>query len=485
MTRYCLPDFELANPIYSGMRVAFYLAIDGARSTTLATLYMEPTGDRKLKNPQYLDHDGKFVQPVYVESPVIGIVGGITWTGDNVHTHTEFSGGGYDDLVAGSWYTPPSFSPPGAIVGYYVPSVNEGFIWTPTDSMVGIGRPATYGTNYATIVSSDGSIVCGNASEHPSTFNFDGWIWTIGGGYVVLDKPTSGWVSDVFAMTPDGSRIIGYTKVAGSSTLYGCYWESDGSQVLLTNTIQATAISSDGGTIAGKANGTGSRSHPFYWNASEGVVVLDHPYYDLYDRWSDVVVGISDDGNTIVGYSSFSGSLSCNSWYWTAIDGYVTVAANNTHATTASADGKVIGGGGHFIGNKFGWIWEFGVGLTYLGTFGGTRSQVLRVSRDGTCAVGWAYSADEHRKPFRWTRAGGLVNLGTFGGLSGEAVDVASDGTSVIGWAHDASGVQRPFYYILGGSLEDINTLTAGTAIPNSMCERSYFRSTFDFSWPV
>jgi hypothetical protein len=82
--RSAIPDFQLANPLYIGARVTFY-AVDenGARTTTLATLYANPTGSQQASNPQELDSEGKFQRPVYIELPVIAET-----SGPNVETHS-------------------------------------------------------------------------------------------------------------------------------------------------------------------------------------------------------------------------------------------------------------------------------------------------------------------------------------------------------------------------------------------------------------
>lgn len=72
--RSLLTDFQLANPLYAGARVAVYEAdlTTGRASTRLATLYDSPTGRSGfLTNPQRLDGDGKWQRPPYVARPVV------------------------------------------------------------------------------------------------------------------------------------------------------------------------------------------------------------------------------------------------------------------------------------------------------------------------------------------------------------------------------------------------------------------------------
>lgn len=71
--RTLLSDFGLANPIYAQAMVQV-LEVNTETwkaTTTLAPLYSAPTGTTKLANPQRLDGDGKWSQPVYVDRAVI------------------------------------------------------------------------------------------------------------------------------------------------------------------------------------------------------------------------------------------------------------------------------------------------------------------------------------------------------------------------------------------------------------------------------
>lgn len=79
MGRTSIPEFQVANPVYTGATVTPY-TIDGtgAKTAVLATLYANPTGTTTLSNPQTLDSEGKFQQPVYIEDPVIITISGLT-----------------------------------------------------------------------------------------------------------------------------------------------------------------------------------------------------------------------------------------------------------------------------------------------------------------------------------------------------------------------------------------------------------------------
>lgn len=77
--RVCISEFITANDAYIGATVSFY-TVDGAgaKTSTLATLYDGVTGSGTLSNPQTLDSDGKFSQPVYMDEAVIAVVSGLS-----------------------------------------------------------------------------------------------------------------------------------------------------------------------------------------------------------------------------------------------------------------------------------------------------------------------------------------------------------------------------------------------------------------------
>lgn len=76
--RELLDNFILSNPVYADVEVTVYEADDnGLLTATLATLYEAQTGTTQLQNPQTLDAEGKFGQPVYFDVPVICVIDGL------------------------------------------------------------------------------------------------------------------------------------------------------------------------------------------------------------------------------------------------------------------------------------------------------------------------------------------------------------------------------------------------------------------------
>lgn len=69
--RGSIPDFSIANELYALSEVSVHVANPDGSKGALATLYAGPTGADALPNPQTLDPQGKWEQPVYIEDDVI------------------------------------------------------------------------------------------------------------------------------------------------------------------------------------------------------------------------------------------------------------------------------------------------------------------------------------------------------------------------------------------------------------------------------
>lgn len=73
--RTSIEDFAFANNAYILAQVTFYAPdANGHPTTTKITLYSDVTGSVALPNPQQLDDEGKFSQPVYFEDSWIAEV---------------------------------------------------------------------------------------------------------------------------------------------------------------------------------------------------------------------------------------------------------------------------------------------------------------------------------------------------------------------------------------------------------------------------
>lgn len=100
----------------------------------------------------------------------------------------------------------------------------------------------------------------------------------------------------------------------------------------------------------------------------------------------------------------------------------------------------------------------FGQGVVWLGPLpGGTRSDVMAISADGTTIVGVS-DPSEGARAFRWTADAGIEDLGVLPGtLQSVAYDVSADGSVVVG----QSGL-RAFRWTAAEGMVDIGSLPLG-----------------------
>ncbi|HEU4665406.1 MAG TPA: hypothetical protein VFS55_15355 [Dokdonella sp.] len=153
------------------------------------------------------------------------------------------------------------------------------------------------------------------------------------------------------------------------------------------------------------------------------------------------VAGMSADGAVIVG------SDEGRAFRW---DGSLHEIAGAKTASAANADGSIIVG---TTSAERAFRWSNDDGLQDLGTVaGGTGSEALGVSADGSIVVGRATTA-AGSVPWIWGVGGGMRSLGALdGATSGSATAVSRDGTVVVG-----SSGNRAFRWTVDGGMQDIS----------------------------
>ncbi|MGL6350683.1 MAG: hypothetical protein ACRC2U_12770, partial [Aeromonas sp.] len=74
--RTALEALTLANRAYIAASVTFYKAdiVTGERTEVLATLYDEVIAGNVVANPYTLDSDGKTLQPLYFDEPIVAVI---------------------------------------------------------------------------------------------------------------------------------------------------------------------------------------------------------------------------------------------------------------------------------------------------------------------------------------------------------------------------------------------------------------------------
>jgi probable HAF family extracellular repeat protein len=161
-------------------------------------------------------------------------------------------------------------------------------------------------------VSADGSVIVGFSDSKSSGQAFR---WTSDGGMVALgDLPGGEVFSTAMGVSADGSVIVGASSSASGAEAFR--WTSDGGMVGLGHLVpsglfgsEAYDVSADGSVIVGSSNDIA-----FRWTAASGMerlwdVLLANGVNPAADGWTALgwALGISADGNTIVGHGTRNG----------------------------------------------------------------------------------------------------------------------------------------------------------------------------------
>lgn len=233
------------------------------------------------------------------------------------------SGGmmGLGDLPGWNYYSKAiGVSDDGATVVGISESSNgvEAFRWTSSDGMVGLGGlgGSTFSSE-AHGVSADGSVVVGKSrSATMGGGNSDeAFRWTASGGMVGLGKLTGGstW-SEARAVSDDGSVVVGDSGSALGTQAFR--WTSSGGMVGLGilsgyDASYAYAVSSDGSVVVGyNENDSTDATTAIRWTETSGMQTLAEwlaeDGYTLTD-WTDTAArGVNEDGSIVVGYGTNS-----------------------------------------------------------------------------------------------------------------------------------------------------------------------------------
>lgn len=201
----------------------------------------------------------------------------------------------------------------------------------------------------------------------------------------------------------------------------------------------AMAVSADGTTIVGQADGGFGENAAFLWTLSEGMVGLGSiPGRGIFISAN----GVSADGSVIVGGVRGGAPGVGSAAIWRA--GSAPVLLGSTAGgfvpgvgRSVSADGSVVVGSGWQpignIGREEAFLWTESTGVRPLGVLGESefaRSFVSDITADGSTVVG-SSGADFQFQGFVWTESTGMteLNLGEFTSVGG----ITADGEYIIG----------------------------------------------------
>lgn len=313
--------------------------------------------------------------------------------------------------------------------------------------------PGTSTRSDAFAISDDGSTIVG----------FSGWPnqtafrWTTSSGMTSISN-FSGW-SIASAVSADGTYIVG----SGSNIDYR--W-STSSGVQSIDPLQAgnpnvfpKGISADGSVVVGRADiatqvtttQTVYTPHAFRWTESGGTVAIGNLSGNPLD--SSSATAVSADGSIIVGASQNGGSLH-EAFYWTENNGMVGLGFLPGATTLETAASDISPDGLTIVGlawdQAFRWTEQDGmVGLGFVPGY--STSSALAVSSNGDTIVGQVSSGSESRA-FIWDSANGITLLDAYiaslgVNLSGwtleSAVDISADGMLIVGNGVNPDGYQE------------------------------------------
>jgi hypothetical protein len=262
---------------------------------------------------------------------------------------------------------------------------------------------------WPTSISADGSVVVGIADPSGTGNPFTAWRWTAAEGVQPL---TAALASNFLnparpVVSADGSTVV-YTEkitVSGVQSVQTVRLANGTTTVLPApngvSNFMASAVSDDGNTIAGVATGPNGYT-VVRWNASTGINVLGAPFA-ITDQ-----IFLSGDGQKLVGKVYLS-SGPWKFWTWNSTTGFNSIQYSTTienRPKAVSVDATVVIGDGI-------WRWSEATGtITTLPSLPeNSYSELIRLSPDGTAAIGSVNSPDVDHPWWRWTPSTGYLPL--------------------------------------------------------------------------
>jgi probable HAF family extracellular repeat protein len=233
---------------------------------------------------------------------------------------------------------------------------------------------------------------------------------------------------------------------------------------------EAHGVSADGSVVVGWATNAAGQKRAFRWTAARGMEDLNTTYAHLLTDGSELgaALAISPDGRYIAGWG-YNAATGRNEAFLLDTQGtgveerltwLGTLGGSKSEALGVSADGSVVVGSAQNAAGKWhAFRWTAARGMQDLGTLGGGESEAYGVSADGSVVVGRAANAAGYQRAFRWRAAGGMQDLGTLGGDESVAYGVSADGSVVVGWAENAAGQRRAFRWTAAGGMRSLGTL--------------------------
>ena len=295
-------------------------------------------------------------------------------------------------------------------------------------------------------ISADGQVIVGAAHFGPGPGGTRAFRWTSLSGLTDLGTLPGAATSAATAVSADGSTVVGISDDARAFRWTAATGMQDLGSLGATAPwfiASAEAVSADGSIVVGRSS-DGNVIRPFIWTAATGMQPLG-PLSPAGQ--SGGAFGMSSDGSVVIANEWSNGGPGGVSvpyaLRWTAATGYVSLGSYNL--VGISADGEVIvgtipngaglGSTSHRWTSATGWVPLFGLPLS-LGT------EATDVSADGRVIVGMSQRVIGgpvgglvDTTAVRWTVEEGLGDLSLATGLDPWAIPraVSGDGTHVAG----------------------------------------------------
>lgn len=253
-------------------------------------------------------------------------------------------------------------------------------------------------------------------------------------------------------VSADGTAVVGMSAVGFFDQTRSFRWtggvRTDVGEIGNATDVIATAISADGGWIAGSCYG-GDRAVAFRWSPSGGIEDLGV----LPNGTGAEASGISGDGSVVVGTANAD-----HAFRWTAAGGMQSlgILPGGTYSwgTAISSNAQVITGISSTESGERGFVWTEGSGMQALELIGGVEySAGLAISANGSVIAGYSDNIAAS-----WVNGVGQ-SLGTLAGGTFSVFYAASgDGHTLGGLADTADGDYVAMLWTESLGMVDLNT---------------------------
>ena len=282
-------------------------------------------------------------------------------------------------------------------------------------------------------------------------------------GYLDAFGPTS----EANAVTPDGTRIVGYSTTSLTDNL-ACWWTSEGIQAIpgVQNWHANTAfdISSDGSVIVGNRS-FGGTEEAFFWTPESQLQLVPFPA----PRRASSAVDVTGDGRVLVGTVTEVHTVGLNSFKvyrafrWDRDEPTATYLPpylddiQNSGGFAVSDDGRrVVGVVQTSLSTQAAARWENGGAPILLNDPSDVTVAITAtgITPDGNVVVGTGASTITGKGVgFVWTEAGGVEALpnpttGFHAIDSATALDISGDGRVIVGYGATVAGRDEAIFWV-------------------------------------